>query len=188
MAYRQKVLNVILAQLLQERGAIAAPENILKYGEGRGRYMPDVLVTYQGLRTAIEGEVGDRPQAQEAALRSALNRVEAGIAHIGVGVVYPQELRRVDFRNLKASLAGSQFSFAIVTESGTTGVAHGTADQLESALRCAFDQLIQEDVVARAVALLDAAIERFARAIVSKAGVADRLAQTLGSTDVPADD
>ena len=28
--YRQEVLNVLLAQLLQERGVIAAPENVIR--------------------------------------------------------------------------------------------------------------------------------------------------------------
>ncbi len=62
-SYRQEVFNVLLAQLLQERGVIAAPENILKAGPERRRKMPDVIVHYQGLRLIIEGEVSDQPGA-----------------------------------------------------------------------------------------------------------------------------
>ena len=49
MASRQEVLNVILAQLLQERGLVAAPEEILKTPT-KERRLPDVLIDFQGLR------------------------------------------------------------------------------------------------------------------------------------------
>lgn len=85
---RQEVFNVILAQLLQERGAVVAPESILYTGTQRTRQMPDVIVNFQGLRTAIEGEV-EAPDAQKKALDSATRWVETGVAHIGVGVSQP---------------------------------------------------------------------------------------------------
>ncbi|MCX8036056.1 MAG: hypothetical protein N3D11_03160 [Candidatus Sumerlaeia bacterium] len=59
--HRQEVLNVLIAQLLQERGVISAPEQILDVANIPRRKMPDVLVYYNGLRTLIEGEVGDQP-------------------------------------------------------------------------------------------------------------------------------
>ena len=53
--HREEVLNVVLALLLHRRGIVAAPELILRLHLEQGRAMPDVLVHYQGLRTAIEG-------------------------------------------------------------------------------------------------------------------------------------
>src|SRR3972149_1219464 len=88
---RQEVLNVLMAQLLEERGIIAAPEQILKDPFGRRR-MPDVLVDYQGLRLVIEGEFDTRT-ARDKACQSALNRVEEGIAHIAMALVYPAVLK-----------------------------------------------------------------------------------------------
>jgi hypothetical protein len=179
--FRQEVLNVLLAQLLQERGVIGAPENIIKLDSITGRRMPDVLVNFRGLRTAIEGEIGYRKRANELALKAARQRVDEGISHIGVAVVYPADIRDVEeFANLKRKLAQSQLQIAIVTETGDTGFVAGDTDYLASALSHAFDQLVQEDIVTRAVAKLDAGIERFADAMVTKKGDIGRIAASLG--------
>lgn len=178
-SYRQEVLNVFLALLLQERGVVAAPENIIKIGN-KNRKMPDVVVNFQGLRTVIEGEVEDAANAREKAIKSASKRVEDGIAHIGVAVIYPQFLRSVEFPKLKNSLTKTDLDIAIVTESEQTGFIKGDVNYLESALRHAFEHLVREDVVAEAVSALEDGIEQFARVIVQKTGDVGRLAQTLG--------
>jgi hypothetical protein len=178
--YRQEVFNVLLAQLLQERGVITAPETIIKLGPEQARRMPDVIVNFQGLRTTIEGEVNDQPDAQTRALDSASKRVTEGIAHIGVAVVYPAELRGVAFEQLKSAVAECRLLIAIVTESGESGYAQGNVDYLESALRHAFEQLAREDIVTRAATLLSAGIERFASACAPKRGIVGRMALALG--------
>ena len=184
--YRQEVFNVLLAQLLQERGVISAPENVVKATPRQARRIPDVIVNFYGLRTAIEGEVGDQPDAQAKAVESARRRVVEGIAHIGVGVVYPAELRAGEFADLKERLAESPLWIAVVTEDEEGGIVAGSVDDLERALRTAFEHLVQEDVVAKAVAELDAAVEKFAAVVMAKPGVAGRLAQTLDIRDLPA--
>ena len=92
--FREEVFNVILAQILEEHGVISAPERIIKARPGMTRRMPDVLVYFRGLRLIIEGKIEDAPNAEENALNSARKRVEEGLAHIGVGVVYPAFLRK----------------------------------------------------------------------------------------------
>jgi hypothetical protein len=178
--YRQEVFNVLLAQLLQERGVIAAPENVIRSSQSANRRMPDVIVNFQGLRTVIEGEVNDQPNAHEKALASVGKRVEDGIAHIGVAVIYPGELRKVAFNTLKRSLADCDLEIAIVTESEKTDFIKGDVNYLENALRRAFEHLVQEDVVANAVAALEAGIERFASVLSVKAGDVGRVAESLG--------
>lgn len=106
--YRQEVFNVLLAQVLQERGVVSAPEQIL-HVKGHGRKMPDVIVNFRGLRTAIEGEIGYRPNAYQLALQSAQQRVEQGIAHIGIAVVYPEHLGTLDFQTLQTQFAQTEF-------------------------------------------------------------------------------
>ncbi|MBM3128911.1 MAG: hypothetical protein FJ009_09855 [Chloroflexi bacterium] len=181
--YRQEVFNVLLAQLLQKRGVISAPENIVK--ADAAKRMPDVIVNFNGLRTAIEGEVGDHADAPQLALKSARGRVEEGIAHIGIAVVYPEHLRQSDFATLADELAQSALAIAIVTEAGETGFTSGDVDALENALRYAFEQLLKEDVVARAVAILDDGIDHFARAVIDKDGVMDRMAEALEIRGLP---
>ncbi|MBI3871787.1 MAG: hypothetical protein HY304_01775 [candidate division Zixibacteria bacterium] len=142
--YRQEVFNVLLAQLLQERGVLSAPESILRPKTLRGHRMPDVLVDFNGLRTVIEGEIDTSPEAAERALASARRRVEEGIAHIAIGVLYPESLQAVGFRALKDELGACRLRMAIVTEATPTTpeFVAGTVDDLETALRLAFDQLI----------------------------------------------
>src|SRR5690554_3131492 len=138
---RQEVLNVVLAQLLQERGAVVAPESIVYSGATRTRQMPDVIVNYQGLRTAIEGEI-EATGAKEKAIASASHRVETGIAHIGIGIVYPDALRRVPFADLKDALAQAKLQIAVTTEAGMGDFTVGDVNYLERLLRSTFDQLI----------------------------------------------
>ncbi len=184
-SYRQEVFNVLLAQLLQERGVIAAPENILRAGPERRRKMPDVIAHYQGLRLIIEGEVSDQPDAHDRALASAQRRVEEGLVHIGVAVVYPEALRAVSFDRLKDTLAESVLDVAVFTEAGETGYTSGSIDHLETVLRRAFSELLEEDVVAEAVAVLDDAVEKFTSAIMVYPKVAVRYAAALGIQELP---
>lgn len=117
MPVRQEVLNVLLAQLLQERGLIAAPEQIQNFRH-HVRRMPDVLVDFQGLRLAIEGEFSSRSgvDAERRASEAAFRRVEQGIAHIGIALIYPRALRSMAFARLKEKLAKASLRFAIITE------------------------------------------------------------------------
>ena len=149
------------------------------------RRMPDLIVRYQGLRMAIEGEVDDQPDAEKKALEAAQKRVEEGIAHIGTAIVYPANLREMAFGKLKPSIEACGLRIAIVTEAGTTGYVQGTIEYLKKALSTAFDQLLKEDVVAKAVAVIDASIEIFAGSIIRNDAVIDQLAAELGIQELP---
>jgi len=175
--YREEVFNVYLAELLRDRGVISFPESITTQGRKRGRKMPDVVVEFSGLRVMLEGKVGDVQQAHTKALDAARNRLEQGIAQIDVAVIYPVTLR--DASDVKAALAQSDLDIAVVTESQEVGYFKGNVDYLKSALTLAFHHLVEEDVVAKAVAVLDAGIDRFSGSIVGKAGVIQRLADAL---------
>lgn len=86
MALRQEVLNVLLAQLLRDRGLIAAPEQVLRPPAGTAK-LPDVIVDFQGLRLVLEAEFDGVPGAKDRAYRKAQERVDQAIAHIGVAVL-----------------------------------------------------------------------------------------------------
>jgi hypothetical protein len=183
IGYRQEVFNVLLAQLLRERGVISAPEDVISSAEGRR--MPDVLVDFAGLRTAVEGEVDDQPNAGEKAIGSAHGRVEQGIAQIGLAIIYPSNLRRESFTDLKEELAGSDLQVAVVTEAGPTGFATSNVDGLADILRRTLDQLVQENTVAQAVAALEAGIESFATAACRVPAIVPRMAEALGNGELP---
>jgi len=177
---RQEVFNVILAQVLQERGIITVPEKIINIGPDKIRRMPDLIVGYNGLRTIIEGEIASRPTANDNALNSARKRVVEGIAHIGIALVYPIELQDIEFINLKSEFMKCEFDINIISESMETGFVKGNIDYLDNILRHTFDQLVQEDIVAKAVAVIDAGIENFANNVISLSGNIERLADCLG--------
>lgn len=98
--HREEVLNVILALLLHRRGIVAAPEQILRIHLEQGRAMPDVLVHYQGLRTAIEGRTIISQATRNALLKKTRERVQQGIAHLGIAIVYPGSLKKCRLNDL----------------------------------------------------------------------------------------
>jgi hypothetical protein len=187
--YRQEVLNVVLAQILQERGVVSVPEKVVRevLSKPGQRRMPDVMVDFMGLRTVIEGEVSDQPDAKNRALESAGKRVEEGIAHIGVAVIYPAFLRQLELGALKSQMAECHYEIAVVAESqfGEQGFNHGDVNYLAEVLRKTFDQLVKEDVVSQAVALLDTGIDRLAAAVRHCPGFVPTAAQVLGIRALP---
>lgn len=184
-SYREEVFNVILAQLLHERGVISAPEQILRAVTGRQRRMPDVLVTFQGLRTAIEGKVADQPGAEEAVRQNAMGRVEQGVSHLAIALLYPAELRKVPFGTLKTRLRDCALRMAVYSETGESGWVEGDLNHLADLLRRTYDQLIEEDVLAQAVAVLNQAVEGFAQALLGGTGSVERAARALGISGAP---
>jgi len=169
----------LLAQLLDEQGIISAPEQSLKPG-ATGRRIPDVLVSFRGLRTAIEGKVDDNPTAREEVQKNARERVEQGIAHIGISVLYPSSLRKVPFTSVKSELNKTRLQIAICSEAGEQGWTVGDANYLGTMLRRTFEQLVEEDVVTQAVSALDAGVEVFAQALNASPTAIERSADLLG--------
>ncbi|MDP3062919.1 MAG: hypothetical protein Q8O40_06890, partial [Chloroflexota bacterium] len=144
------------------------------------RHIPDVLVVFQGLRTVIEGKVDDQPSAAQNALQDAQERVDKGIAHIGIAVVYPAALRQASFPNLKQELSNSTFRIAVCSEAGQKAWADGGLDFLADLLRRTFHELVEEDVVARAAATLDTAVTQFSRSVFTTPEVVKRASEILG--------
>ena len=157
---------------------IVAPERILK-DPFAARRMPDVLVDYQGLRLVIEGEIASRG-AKAKAEQSALRRVEEGIAHIGMALIYPAQLRNLgrNVGELKKTLSEAALEFAVITESEATQAQFAFSEQPEKQmefvrfnrgdlnalvdeLRRAYEQLLKDDVLERAAPALGNALGPF---------------------------
>lgn len=185
--YREEVFNVLLALLLHERGVVTAPEQSFRQAiQGpRRRHVPDVLVVFRGLRTVIEGKVQDQPNAEQSTLEQALERINKGIAHIGVAVIYPSALRQMPFPELKDALEQSTLRIAVCSEAGQIGWTEGSVDYLTDVLHRTFHQLVEEDVVARAVEALSAGVGEFASAAFNAPATVQRAAEILGIGEVP---
>jgi len=184
--FREEVFNVVLAQILEEHGVISAPERIIKARPDTTRKMPDVLVVFRGLRLIIEGKVEDAPNAEETALHAARQRVEEGLAHIGVAVVYPASLRKIETPSrLKRGLKEGELKVAIYSESGESGFTATNLANIPNMLFQTFDQLVQEDVVKRATEILAEAVEKVAPGLAAVAGFPRAAAKILGIRALP---
>jgi hypothetical protein len=95
---REEVLNVLLADLLENRGLISLPESIRRsLAAGGGRRLPDVSVTFAdlaGVRIILEGRIGDTAPIKAGLFKKAKGRVEEGLSPIALAVLYSPELRR----------------------------------------------------------------------------------------------
>jgi len=184
--YREEVFNVLLALLLHERSIVTAPEQSLRQAIEQRRHVPDVLVVYRGLRTVIEGKVADKAGADEKAFEQARDRVNSGIAHVGIAVLYPAAIRKIpSFSELQGFLSSCTFKVAVCSETGETGWTEGGLDYLADVLRGTFERLVHEDAVVKAVNVLKAGIDEFARLVFTSPATVDRAAEILGIREVP---
>lgn len=176
-AFRQEVLNVVLAELLEKRGIVALPEVRLP------RKAPDVLVSFYGLRLAIEGEIEDQTVAEKEAWRKAKERVRSSIANFGLALVYPSKLTKAhSLEQLRSALTECPLRFSLCPPSlpETPEWQEGTLDALCAALNTAYQHLASEDEVQKAAKLLRDGIEALASDLMALGATPERIAVPLG--------
>jgi hypothetical protein len=197
--HREEVLNVTLALLLHRRGIVAAPEQILHSHLEQGRVMPDVLVYYQGLRTVIEGRTVTGQASQKSLLKDTRERVQRGIAHLGIAIIYPPSLSRVPFEQLERELAHAHLRFAVISEAEDVQLVlrlpnepepedlampavwiQGDLENLSDVLRRTYERLVREDVVKRAADTIQAGIIELSEILLQSQGSIERSATALG--------
>jgi hypothetical protein len=176
LRHREEVLNISLASCMGARGMDADPETILQGGAAR----PDVIAKFRGLRCGIEGKIADVTQAKVIVLGDARMRVDQGIAHLAIAVVYPRALRTADFRQLSEILNATQFEFVVLTEAGDGGWHSGGIDEILGELRRAHEVIVRDDVLQLAVGTLEVGLQEVANALLGSAATCDRLIDVLG--------
>jgi len=159
---REEVLNVLLAEHLQDRGLLSVPEAIIRAARGRQRRLPDVTIAdLWGLRVTIEGRF------DESVVDLARSRVEEGISPICLAVCYPADLRGADsMPTLKRRLGRARLQVRVISERDDGDWADATVDDLAEILRRSYELLVGEDVVSSAVEQLTHAID-FATGIIT---------------------
>jgi hypothetical protein len=133
----------MLAATIVARGLNASPESIRNHGRER----PDVIIVFRGLRCVIEGKVDDVPNAKALAVADASSRVEKGIGHLGIAVVYPSGLRNIAFPDLLAAISQVKLEFSVGSERGPRRWRMGGVDDILDELRRAHETLARDDVV-----------------------------------------
>lgn len=180
MPHREEVYNVELARVLGLRGLAVAPE-VIRRRPGKGIALPDGIVVYRGLRVVIEGRFEDAANAEDGVTGLAQQRVEDGIAHVSIAVIYPAELRRdfTDLDELDEALQASKLKVRTISETGPGDWHQGTVETIGALLRRIHEELVREDVVAKAVTILEDAIEAASANMSGVATVPLQLAELL---------
>jgi hypothetical protein len=176
--FREEVLNVKLAELLSRQKIISVPETII--AASQGRRLPDVIIAdYWGVRVVLEGKVSDTPHAQELLDKMCKERVEEAIGSIAIAVIYPSEVRSASWQNLEVALSAAHFRIKVYTATTEGDWSDSTFGDLSDILRRAYESLVAEDVVNKAVDMLGNSIEIAADALSRSKGTEGRFREIL---------
>lgn len=165
--HREEVLNTVLATCIGRRGVDADPETILRSGRSR----LDVMASMRGLRCAIEGKVADTANAESVVVADAKKRLDQGVAHLAIAVVYPTSLRTTFFGKLPHVLSAAILKFSVLTDSERVVWHEGTVNEILAELRRAHDVIVRDDILQQAVDTLNIGLAEVTRALVGSRGI-----------------
>lgn len=177
--FREEVLNVVLATLLDRRGLVSAPERIKR--TSYGKRLPDVtVVDYLGVRTTIEGRIADAQGVESSLDLDASRRVDEGISPMCIAVIYPANLRATSsFGELSEEMSSATLRIRIYTEGEVGSWSEATVDGLAEVLRRAYDSLIRQDILEAAVVELRASIEESSGGLLESKSAPEILREAL---------
>lgn len=193
--FREEVLNVVLAELLETRGLVSVPEGIRS--TRHGTRLPDVTIAdLFGVPFVIEGRIFTAEPVRETLLADTRQRVEEGLTRLALAVLYPPRLRTAaDLPQLRAAMDSARLVVRVVSEESDGEWIESDVDGIVAILRRGYELVVTDDVVSAAVADLDAAIDVAARHIAAAPAATERLRVLLGiptgdddSDDEEADD
>jgi len=175
---REEVLNVKLAELLSQSGILSVPESIITMGNTRR--LPDVLIgNFFGMRVVLEGKVFDTKNAIKILEADCRRRIQEGIAGLVIGILYPPELRNVEWSELEHTMVEKTFKIRVFSESDEGNWADSDFDDISAILRRTYNSLINENVVDSAVDELRGGIEEATQRLSSSPGTEGRLKELL---------
>lgn len=178
--FREEVFNVFLAILLSDRGILSVPENIRKI-TSKTRRIPDVTITeFWGVRVIIEGRIFEAPTTEHSLISDARKRIEEGLSPVCIAVLYPSELRTINWTEIKARLEQVQLRTKVLTDSYEGEWFDTDVDGLAAILRRTYELLVREDVVLTVVEQIKAAIENASSCLLEIPAIPDRLRTILG--------
>lgn len=157
---REEVLNTLLVSELNSLGGLFVAEE-----RGRGG-APDGNGSWYGMSVVIECKYDTERKARDELENQIKQRLDSGIAAVGIEVLYPSELR-LSSRDPAKDLRSSTLNVRLRTREGdltdwmnVAGVS-GVAEKLDLARSF----LVGGDAVVRSVEQLSEVVERLAKAI-----------------------
>ncbi|MEM4306590.1 MAG: hypothetical protein QW470_07555 [Candidatus Caldarchaeum sp.] len=196
MSVREENLNVMLAELLAEKGLKALGEVVLKK-PGR-RLEPDVYLLINGVRIVIEGK---RPGMWDELEQKCRERLDNNVCDICVMVEYldwtdsgpPITSLNPTQMQIRQALLNGKFRMGVMTYVERVGLERWLEERPKKALEvyenigfhelvtyimAAYDRMVREDVIAPVVERMDRVLRDFAANIVRTIDVA-RLMEVL---------
>ena len=178
--HREEVVNIYLASCLEDAGIHADPEQI-EHITG-GRTMPDVIVSFMGLRCIIEGKFDDTAGAQQMIEKTISERVRDGITHLALGIIYPVTLRSEPIKSLSSAIQSSQFRFTLALE---TNYDHpewrdGDLDAIRGVLRLGHETLLADDLLTQSVERIRIGMEGLVNLLTAYPVSGYRVAKVIG--------
>ncbi|MEM2147229.1 MAG: hypothetical protein QXJ94_01325 [Candidatus Bathyarchaeia archaeon] len=189
MSLREENLNVILAELLTEKGLKALGEVILRTKGGRPE--PDVLIELNGVRIVIEGK---KPGMWDALVKQCEERLDDNVCDLCVMVEYidvrlgklvPSQL------DVKEALLGGRFNVGFLSYVDRVGLDKwiGVASKPERYVDVSFDELltylmsvygkvVKEDVIGPVIGRMNEVLNEFASKVSAVVNV-ERLKEVL---------
>lgn len=180
--FREEVINVALAELLEKRGMLSVPETIRKSIARKTRHLPDILVAdLLGIRIVIEGRFDSGKKSRDSLLEDSKERVENGISPVCLAVLYPPELRSADsLQSLRKNIEASLLGIRVISENSEGDWTQGTVDDIADALRHSYELLVSEDVVVTSVEEIEDAIDFASELFVHTPALTERFRRGLG--------
>ncbi len=191
MEIREENLNVMLAELLSERGLKALGEVIIK---DRGKSpRPDVHLTINGVRIIIEGK---KPGKWEELKQKCIQRLDDGICDLCIMVEYlhiPIESLEPSQLEIKRALIKGIYKVGIMTYAERIGLEkwlnispktdmdvynNVSFDELLNYVMSAYDKLVREDILSPVISRIETVISSFARNVGANISI-DRLKKVL---------
>jgi len=180
--FREEVVNVALAELLERRGMLSVPETIRKSIARKTRDLPDIIVAdLLGIRMVIEGRFNSGRPARSSLLKDARERVEQGISPVCLAVLYPSALRSAEsLARLRRNLEKATLTIRVISENDEGEWAEGMVGDIVEALRRSYELLVSEDVVVAAVGEIASGIETASALFARTPALDSRFRKALG--------
>ncbi|MEM3731386.1 MAG: hypothetical protein QW667_05175 [Candidatus Bathyarchaeia archaeon] len=189
MSLREENFNVVLAELLTERGLKALGEVVLRKKGGRPE--PDVLIELNGVRIVIEGK---KLGMWDTLVEQCKDRLDNNVCDLCVMVEYADiKLRKLvpDQLDVKDALLRGRFNVGFMSYIDRacldkwTGIAPKPEkyvdvgfDELLTYLMSAYSRVVKEDIIGPVIKRMNQVLDEFAIKVSSTINV-ERLREVL---------
>jgi len=173
MSVREENLNIMLSELLAEKGLKALGEVILR--KRKGRLEPDVLIELNGVRIVIEGK---KTGMWDALVENCQNRLDNNVCDLCVMVEYIDYKINTLFPNqadIKDSLLKGRFNIGFLSYIDRAGLDKWTGvsskpeqykdvgfDDLLTYLMSAYSRVVSMDIINPVIKKMNEVLDEFA--------------------------